>query len=346
MTDVLTTDLEVAVLEDDGTRVAHFGVPQDEARAAVSGEAVFDLRHLGVITVDGEDAVDFLQGQLANDVSEVTDTRAQTSAWCSPKGRVLARLLVFRHRRRFGLELPRSILDRTLQRMRMFVLRARVTMEDAGESLAIMGVVGDAAAAPVAKAVGELPAEPDAVRATEDLTVIRLLGSRPRYQVVGAPDAVGALWNACRAGARPAGADAWDLLDIEAGVANIGPDTSDAFVPQMINLDRIGGVSFTKGCYVGQEIVARTQHLGRIKRRMYRARREADPALAPGDILEGAGSFAQTRAHVVDARPAADGGLEVLAVMPIEDADAAGTALPLRDGTRLVFLPLPYTLEV
>lgn len=346
MNDTLGSDLAVAHLVDDGARVAHFGDRDAESNAALAGDAVFDLRHLALVAVDGEDAVDFLQGQLTNDVRAVADTRAQWSAWCSPKGRVLTCLLVFHHAGRLHLELPRSLVDATIRRLRMFVLRARVAFEDVSDATARIGAVGDAVEACLTNALGPLP---DAIGETVEageLTVIRLPGPRARYQIVGTPAGVARLWDACRRVAVPAGADAWERLDIEAGIANIYPATSDAFVPQMINLDRTDGVSFTKGCYVGQEIVARTQHLGRIKRRMYRARLHGSVSgVAPGDTLEGTVDHASLRAQVVSVQATSDGDFELLAVMPIEQADALGDeSVTLSDGARLSLASLPYTL--
>lgn len=340
MSDTWSTDLASAHLMDDGARVGHFGDPRAEARVALDGDAVFDLRHLALIAVEGDDAEEFLQGQLTNDIRLVSDSRAQVSAWCTPKGRVITCLLVFRHHRRLLLQLPRTLAANTMGRLRLFVLRARVTLEDVSDETRRIGVVGRRAESRLARALGELPDDIDAVRNPGDVTIIRLRGHRPRYEVIGPWSAVAPLWDACRADAVPAGADAWELLDIEAGVANIGPDTSDAFVPQMLNLDRIDGVSFTKGCYVGQEIVARTQHLGRIKRRMYRAHRRGGAHVGPGDTLE-AGTL---RAQVVDAK-AMDDGLALLAVVPIEEAQAhIGTGLALDDGSLLTVEAPPYPL--
>lgn len=318
----------------------------NDIRVATEGDAVFDLEHLALVAVDGDDALEFLQGQLTNDLRGVTESRAQQSAWCSPKGRVLTCLLVFRHGEQLLLQLPRSLLDQTIKRLRMFVLRARVTVEDVSERWARIGLVGDGAEACLRDAVGELPGQIDQVLSAKDLTVIRLRGRRPRYEVVGAPTAIDSLRKACLGAATASGSDAWEYLDIEAGIANIFPDTSDAFVPQMINLDRVDGVSFTKGCYVGQEIVARTQHLGRIKRRMYRAHWDGETDVAPGDTLEGAGEPASMKAQVVDAKAAPEGGFDLLAVLPIEVADAADpSGIPLRDGSRLTLTGLPYALQ-
>jgi folate-binding protein YgfZ len=346
VSDTRSNDLEAAHLASEGARIAHFGDAGAEAKAALEGDAVFDLRHLALIAVDGDDAVEFLQGQLTNDVREVTAGRAQRSAWCSPKGRVLTCFLVFRHEGRLLLQLPAALVAQTLARLRMYVLRARADLEDASDVWMRIGLVGDNAEACLGDRVGRLPEKPEDVVSLDDLTVVRLRGPRPRYEVVGHPRAVTSVWNDCRRMAVAAGADAWELLDIEAGIASIGPDTSDAFVPQMLNLDRIGGVSFTKGCYVGQEIVARTQHLGRIKRRMYRAHWNGSAPVAPGDTLAASAEAASPKAQIVNARAAPGGGFQVLAVMPVEVAGAVpDTGLALLDGTRLTLEALPYTLD-
>ncbi len=346
MNNIRETDLQAAGVVRDASRIKHFGDPSAEARAALDGDAVFDLRHLALIAVDGDDAEDFLQGQLTSDLPERAGMRARPSAWCSPKGRVLTCFLVIPHHGHLLLQLPQSLLEQTLKRMRMFVLRANVTLEDASAAWMCMGLVGSGAETCLQDAFGALPETSDALRSVDGVTVIRLRGRRPRYGIVGEPAAVARLWNTCRRVAAPAGADAWELLDIEAGVANIGPATHDAFVPQMINLDRIGAVSFTKGCYVGQEIVARTQHLGRIKRRMYRAHWNGASAIGPADTLVGSGAPASFKAKIVNAIAVPDGGFDLLAVIPIDAAGAVPAGgVALDDGTRLTFETLPYSLD-
>lgn len=317
-----------------------------ESLAALTGNAVFDLQHLGLIAVDGTDAEAFLQGQLSNDVREVGAAHAQLSAWCSPKGRVLAAFLVFRHEGRLLLQLPQSLLGTTLARLRLFVLRTRVSLEDASASLPRLGLVGAAAEARLAERIGPLPGAVGESRCVGHATVIRLHGRRPRYEIVASPDVLISLKEDLGRVAVSAGADAWQLLDIEAGVADIAPATSDSFVPQMINLDRIGALSFTKGCYVGQEIVARTQHLGRIKRRMYLAHRDGSSPVAAGDTLHSSADPASPRAQVVNAQAHPGGGYAVLAVIPIHVAqEIADAGLALDDGSRLTLRALPYAFE-
>ena len=317
-----------------------------QSPAAMNGNAVFDLQQLALVAVNGADAVDFLQGQLTNDVRQVTDTRSQPSAWCSPKGRVLTDFLVLRHDGQLLLQLPQTLLQATLERMRMFVLRARVTLEDVSVSLRRLGVVGDGAESRLSDLFGPLPANTGVSRTREGITIVRLHGTRPRYEIIGSADALLPFERARLEIAPGAGVDAWTHLNIESGVAEIGPATSDAFVPQMINLDRIGGVSFTKGCYVGQEIVARTQHLGRIKRRMYRAHLSGGTPVIAGDTLKASTSATPFSAQVVNAVPAPAGGFDLLTVIAIEQAEKLNdNGVTLDDGSRFSLQSLPYALE-
>lgn len=348
MGDARSADLASPGLLRDASGIRHFGDPDAEAQAALTGNAVFDLQHLALIAVHGPESQTFLQGQLSNDVREVTPTRAQASAWCSPKGRVLSCFLVFRHAGELMLQLPESLLDAIIKRMRMYVLRAKVNLEDRSAGIMRMGVIGTDAEARLVEHFGPAPVELNDVRSADGVTVIRIRGRRPRFEILGPREHVSAFWNACRPLANAAGALAWDLLDVEAGVASIGPETSDLFVPQMLNLDRTGGLSFTKGCYVGQEIVARTQHLGRIKRRMYRAQWSGATPLSAGDDLLVCADSRSIKVQVVKATPAPAGGFEVLAVIPIEDARAMGRN-EVKGGAnehgQFRLAELPYALE-
>jgi len=319
-----------------GATIAHFGDPAGEARAALDADIVTDLGHLGLISVSGEDTVTFLQGQLTSDVAEITPERAQVSAWCSPKGRVLATFLVFRHADSLVLQLPRELLDGTLARLRMFVLRADAALEDASERWARIGACGPRVEKRLAEELGAIPRSVDGVLRTPKATVIRLRGVRPRFEVVASPAEMPALWEACREVADAAGADAWELLDIEAGVPTVREATADVFLPQMLDLPRLGGVSFTKGCYVGQEVVARTEHLGRLKRRLYLAHAGGAATPRPGEPVLGPDDDAQAAGRVVQAQPVPDGGYDLLAVIHIETAEAAPTGgLRLESGAAL-----------
>jgi len=304
--------------------------------------ALCDLSHLGLIRARGEEAATFLQGQLTNDTRLISPARAQLSAWCSPKGRMMASFLAFQYGDDLYLQVAADRLEAVLKRLRLFVLRTRVELSDASDELVRIGVAGDCAPALLGDPV---PGEAFAVQRRGELAVIRLPGDRPRFEVVGPVAAVRQLWERAEARATPAAAGYWSLLDIRAGVPTVFDETADAFVPQMTNLQLIDGVSFTKGCYTGQEVVARMQYLGRLKRRMYYARIAGAQPPAPGTELYAPGSESgQGTGRIVAAQPSPDGGTEALAVVEIASAEGGEVRLGGPDGPALQFLPLPYAL--
>ena len=325
-------------LESEGARI-----DDDSARFEPGGLGecnLFDLSHLGLIRVSGEDAETFLQGQFTNDVRALTPDHSQLSSYCSPKGRMLAGFRLFRFGGDICIQLPRPRLPAVLQRLRMFVLRSKATLEDASDSLVQAGLSGECAFA----MLGDLaPPAADEVIQENGLCIVRLAGDRPRFLLTGLPDRIRELWRHASHRARPANPETWRLLDIRAGIPSIHEETVEAFVPQMINLQLINGVSFTKGCYTGQEIVARMQYLGKLKRRMYRVRLDTATCPLPGDELVSPDSESgQGAGRIVTAAPAPDGGCEALAVVEISVADAGDVRLGDSAGPALEFLDLPY----
>jgi len=328
----------------NGKRVQHFGDPVQERRAAAGGSVLCDLSRQGLIAAAGPDTETFLQGQLTNDVRQVTPEHSQLSACCNPNGRMLANVRLFMREAVYYLRLPQETVESVRQRLQRFILRARVTLRDASEELARIGLSGPTAGGLLQEALGAAPAQVDDVIQTQGFTVIRVPGVHPRCEIYGLPAAMPPLWTALAAKAKPAGAEAWRLLDILAGVPNIYPETAEAFVPQMVNLQFINGVSFNKGCYTGQEVVARTQHLGKLKRRMVRAHIDAAPAPRSGDGLFSA-ELGGGAGSIVDACQGPDGGCEVLAVVAIGAAESGEVRLHDERGPRLQFAPLPYPCE-
>ncbi len=295
------------------------------------------LTNLGVIRARGADAQSFLQSQLSNDIAGLPADSSRLAAYCNPKGRMIALLRVFRWGDDFGLLLPRELLDKTLARLRMFVLRSKVELivEPAG----VIGVHGPAAIAALNPLLdGELPAAEDGIAVREDCVVLRPAGSQPRLQLIAHAAPLRRYWSQLADTAEPVAPAVWDLLDIRAGLPTVLANTQEAFVPQMANLDLVGGISFTKGCYPGQEIVARMHYLGNLKRRTYRAAVEGE-APAPGaEIRTQEGALA---GQVMLSAPRVEGGAELLAVLQIERASQGGL---ICEGRELSLLPLPYSL--
>ena len=332
-----------AEFDDSGLWVASYGNPRRELSMAITGNVFADLSHYGLIAVHGEDAVDFMQGQFTNDVRKVTEQHSQLSGMCNPKGRLLASFRIFRHGDSYYLCMPAEMIEDVIRRLRMYVLRSRVTLEEASDTFVHLGLSGEETRAALQGFAGELPAEPGDVTARGNQVVICVPGIHPSYELFTTSDAAAALWDKLNVRSAPVGAEAWRLLDVQAGIPCIYPGTREAFVPQMINLQLVDGVSFKKGCYTGQEIVARMQYLGKLKRRMYRARVSSASSPQPGDGLFSPADPEQSCGQVVSAAKHPDGDHAVLAVIQISRAEEAGPLhLGAVDGPALNLETLPY----
>jgi folate-binding protein YgfZ len=327
-----------AVIE--GSSVLHYGDPASERAASADGTIVADLSQLGVIALRGEDTASFLQGQLTNDVRTLHADAAQWSGYCSPKGRLLGNFLMWRQGEDYCLQLSGDILPGVLKRLSMFILRAKVTARDASDESVRLVVAGKQALAAVTASLGAVPDAAMRSVASEAGQVIRV--GDDKFVLSIPPERAAAVWQVLRESATPVGAPVWDWLRLNAGIPMIVAATQELFVPQMVNLEAIGGVSFQKGCYPGQEIVARSQYLGKLKRRMYLAHVKAEAA--PGDPLYSADIEGQATGTVVNAAPAPGGGFDVLAVAQVESANTQILHLKAADGAPLSLKPQPYAL--
>ncbi len=290
-----------------------------DAMAVLHGSARFALGDTGLLGVAGRDAADFLHRQLSSDILGMRAGQAALSSCSDPKGKVLAVPRVLTTPEGFILELPVERLEPLRQHLAKFVLRSQVQLTPLEGTYARFGVAGQSASVALAGAVGALPQEIEqGVTGTDGATAVRLRGPRPRWLVHGQPEAVAAVWEALEGQARDATAAHWRLLEIEAGIPTIRDATSGQLVAQMLNLDRLGGIDFNKGCYPGQEVIAKTHYLGRLKRRMYRLRMGDDAAPEPGTKVYAGDSDIGT---CLDAADHPEGGRLGLAVLRTDQAD-------------------------
>lgn len=334
--------LEHGAVYNDGA-LCHFGNPQVERLAMRDRDVLIDLSPWSLLRVSGPDATSFLNAQLTNEVGLVEAMRSQLSAWCSAQGRMLALFRVFRRGEDYYLQLPSTLLEEISKRLRMYVLRAKVKIETVDAELVRVGVVGPHAESLLQSVAGPIPAGVDAVVTQGAVTLLRLSGIHPRFEIVAPPTEAMALWEKLSAHAVAVSPAGWSWHDIMAGVPTVLPPTREAFVPQMANLELIGGVHFKKGCYPGQEIVARMQYLGRLKQRMWRAHVDG-AAPVPGTAIHAPGANGQSVGSVVDAQESPEGGADLLAVIQIAAAESGELYLGTPDGPRLTILPLPYPL--
>lgn len=338
--------LSKAGAEFSETKVESFGNLEQERQVVHSGDIISDLSHYGLIAAYGEDTETFLQGQFTNDIARVDLEHSQLSSFCTPKGRMLANFRIFKRNETWYLCLPYELVEATLSRLRMFVMRSKVTLEDANDALIRFGLNGPKAAERLKAITGSIPENIDSVVQHDDYTLVRVAGKEPRFEIYGLLDGMTQLWQSLDVDAAPVGAGTWELLNIEAGIPYIVAQTSEAFVPQMANMELINGVDFKKGCYTGQEIVARMHYLGKLKKRMYRINIDTDKQPTPGDGLfakESKGGSAT--GVIVSAQQTADGSYDALAVIQITDAENQPLRLHDAEGPEIKILELPYSLN-
>jgi folate-binding protein YgfZ len=322
--------------------VSHFGDAPAERLATRDGTVLCDLGQFGTLRVSGEEALPFLQNLLSNDIREVSGTHAQLSSLNTAKGRMLATLLIWREGGDYLLQLPRSLCEAIRKKLSMYVLRTKVTISDASDEIISLGLSGEKAQEMLRSQFGELPQFPFGCIATAQGSAINI--SATRWQLNAPAARAAELWSALSRHAQPVGSACWDWLNIRSVIPVILPQTQEQFVAQMVNLELIGGVSFNKGCYPGQEIVARMQYLGKLKRRMFLAHLDSSDAPQAGDELFSADMEGQSSGMIVNAAPAPGGGNDVLASVQISSHDTQAIHWKSLQGEELQFLPLPYPL--
>ena len=311
----------------------------EELRAAAgdAGIVLADLHDRRRIAVTGRDAFTFLQNLVTCDVRVVTLPHWSFGAVCTSKGRVSALFELLRHGDGYLLQTDGSVAAATLAALSRVIFRAKVDVADRSEEVAAVGIAGCHASGRLAGVAPFVPAEPFEAWADIDVTLLRLPGSLPRFALIGAGPAVRRVVEGLGDDVREIGRDAWEWLEIEAGVPVVREPTRDAFLPQFLDMDRRGGLSFTKGCYPGQEIVARTQHLGEPKRRLFRGTVEAIEPPAPGTVLRAVhDDGTRDGGTVVRAALGPGGHVRLLAVVPLAERES-GRAIRLgtADGPRV-----------
>ncbi|WP_322059710.1 folate-binding protein [Paraburkholderia sp. J63] len=314
--------------------------------AVLKGGAWAILPQFGVIDANGDDAASFLHSQLTNDIQHLDVTGARLAGYCSPKGRLLASFLTWKTGDTIRMLLSKDVQAGVQKRLSMFVLRAKAKLTDDTDKLLVVGLAGDVRGA-LARVFDALP---DGVHVKVDDpagTLIRMpdAAGRLRYLWVGPKDAVEAKLASLEGLLKPVSPAVWDWLDIRAGEPRITQAVSEQFVPQMVNYDVLGGVNFKKGCYPGQEIVARSQYRGTIKRRTALASVAAGlDAARPGAELFHSEDPGQPCGMIVNAAAAPEGGVDLLAEIKLAALESGSVHLGAADGPALRILPLPYAL--
>ncbi len=303
----------------------------------------------GLIALDGEESSHFLHGQLTNDVEHLGSDEARLAAYCSPKGRMLASFLMWRSGSSILLQLPLEIQAAIQKRLSMFVLRAKTKLSDASALPAhqvVIGLGGGLAEAVLQNWFEPLPARPYAKLEHPLGTLIRVADAfgAPRYQWLMSAEVAQTVLPELAQRLAIGDAHAWQLSAIHAGVPQIGKATQEQFVPQMVNFELLGGVNFKKGCYPGQEIVARSQYLGKLKRRTTLVTINDSAAIAGAEVYATADPE-QPCGMIVNTAPNGRGGVDALVEMKLAAIEAASVRLGSASGPELAFHSMPYVLD-
>ena len=240
------------------------------------------LDKTSTIKVEGDDRVQFLQGQLTQDINLISQNKALYAGFCNPKGRVLAFMLCYLNHESIHIQIDSSVQEFILQKLRMYILRSKVSLNLVNETFTCIGFVGSKAL--LAKKIQPPKNYLDIIQ-SDGIMIMRLGIDDDRYQLMGETSKINDFMKLNFSEYSSMSFDDWNNLNILDGIPEIYPITQEAFIPQSLNMDLIEGINFKKGCYTGQEIVARTHYLGRVKRRMYRAFIKSQVDLNPGDQI-------------------------------------------------------------
>ena len=316
-----------------------------------SGHVVL-LKQTGLLALEGEDAVSFIHGQLSNDIEHLGSNQARLAAYCNPQGRMLALFHAWKSSGKVWLTVPLDILPALQNRLQMYVLRAKVTLSDESGNMAILGIGGEKGGEALSKWFETLPSEPFGKTENEFGVLVRVADAFgfPRYLLTIAEKRLQVVESELSSTLSVCDESGWTMGDIKAGVPQITLPVQDRFIPQMVNLEQAGGLSFKKGCYPGQEVIARSQYKGTVKRRMFHGMVELpfedNPPIdvnmtAGANIVDSDGQVCGT---IVSSARRDNNRVDFLAVVQTEAIGSQALHVEKADGPLITWIPLPYSL--
>jgi hypothetical protein len=306
---------------DNGT-ISSFGNTEKELTYAQNDNIICDLSHLDLLELSGDDAVTFLQGQVTNDAKLLSDKNAHYSGYCSPKGRLLALFFAFAQNNKIYLQLNHKLAEPVAKRLKMYVMRSKVVINNISDNTVKIGLSGNDICSLLSPYFPQIPQQAFEVSQSEHGTLIRLPGNTPRFELIGSTEQAKTIWQALKAECKQVGKPSWEWLEIQAGIPDVYVNTQEEFVPQMLNLDALGAINFKKGCYTGQEIVARTHYLGKVKRRTQLAHAITSTPPQAGDDIKNQAN--EVVGKIVRSAPAPAGGFDVLVESRLDALENGG----------------------
>jgi folate-binding protein YgfZ len=340
-----------AIFNSDNQTIAHFGAPEIERHVMRHGAVMTSLAHTGLIRFSGDDAKTFLQSQLTQDVNLITTAQAQLAAYCDPQGHVLGLGVLFLYKDAYYWQVARDTLPALLKRFKMFILRSKVDCEDFSDLLPRFGYAGIHAAQDIVVLLNEkLPETAYAQHSIEqeglsDIILIRLPTAHPCALCIGTLPNIAYLWDKLETNGTPVGRSDWDLMDLAFGLPQVTAANAGTTTAHLFNLERLGAINFKKGCYPGQEIIARMQYRGKPTKRMMRFHTLAPIAPEVGSELSV--SYGDNRSQsltVVRSGADLNEGTLLLAIASIKGVEDAQGEFFMADGSSWLLEPMGYAL--
>ena len=304
-----------------------------------------ELSAYGIIQASGEDAQSFLHGQFTNDLNHVTETISQISGYCNPKGRLLSVFRIFMRDNKYFLVMPKDVIEPVLKKLTMFKLMAKVELTDVTNDFPIFGMAGSKTESILSENNIQFPDKIHHCIHIEETTAINIPGTTTRVLFISTPEKSQSMWNAFAQNSKIDSSNIWQLFDVHAGIPQITGETFESFTPQMVNLELIDGVNFQKGCYPGQEVVARTHYLGKPNRRMYCINIICESTPTVGENIYSLTDGDQAVGKIVTTQFLSEKTYLALAVLRTVKENANDLRIESSNNSEINFVPLPYSLE-
>lgn len=335
---------------NDNNEVITYGHPELERYLVKNGPVIANLSHQALIKVSGEEALDFLQGQLSNELKDVSETKAQLSAYCDPQGKVLAVFTVFKQQEAFYLQFDGSLKDTILKRLTMFKLRSKVELEDVSDSMIHIGYAGDFADLDVQRLLSTkikdiYEVDKLSFEEADQVIAIKVPGPYHRYSFFGPLEQMKTVWTTLKNNGEATGQQDWNLLNVVSGQPEINDATSGEFIAQFLNLDKLDAINFKKGCFPGQEVIARMHYRGKATKRMMRLHIEEAMTAQIGEeffLLDQADK--KYKFICISRAPDIYDGTVCLAISTVKALESVEGDLTTEQGARATIEPMPYDL--
>ncbi len=336
---------------DNKNNIETFGLPDIEHFMVKHGPIITDLSKQALIQVTGEDSFSFLQGQFSNDLKDVSNEKAQLTSYCSPQGKVLAIITIFKIDNSYLLSFDESLKETILKRLTMFKMMAKVELKEVSEELIQIGYAGEFADLDMQRdlsiKIKELHQSAKLnLEEIKDITIIKIPGPYHKYILFGEINQIQKVWQILKANGEAIGTINWTLLDIIAGQPTINQNTSDKFIAQFINLDKLDAINFKKGCYPGQEVIARMHYRGKATKRMLRIHTSIKLQLQANDEIKLQDENQRNyKFIVISSAPEIYEGTIFLAISTVKALESVTGDLKDQDGNIYSIEPMPYALN-